>query len=358
MNNDKNSKEEETIAFFEAENLRVVEALEKKEYTLQLLESRLYDCEKFLRELGRSDETIRMKLKGLKLNPDVDRKKITNVVLQNDKLMEQIDVLVEENDKLTQKVNELEQKNRTLKQTVEARPSLIGINEDLGNISDKDMTRVFEALDVSVNFTQKITNVKKLLPIMDANPALFSKKLLNNYRVLEQKFINVHKDLNEYKGKYRIMEEKHKILEDNHRKLSKNYEKYEFFRYFYRLYNTKTNKNGELKKPLPVKADGGGTGTLSLGFSGPKNPNLFDFGKSQERKKPQNAYEVLDSIKNMELDQQKGVKNSPGPQFQDISSILIAPKALNNQQDLSSDEEIDHEENILDAVEEDNEGKE
>ena len=37
------SKEAETVAFWEAENLRVIEALEKKEYTLQLLESRLYD---------------------------------------------------------------------------------------------------------------------------------------------------------------------------------------------------------------------------------------------------------------------------------------------------------------------------
>jgi hypothetical protein len=43
VKSDLKSKEEETAAFYEAENMRVVEALEKKEYTLQLLETRLYD---------------------------------------------------------------------------------------------------------------------------------------------------------------------------------------------------------------------------------------------------------------------------------------------------------------------------
>lgn len=68
------SKEEETIAFYDADNRRIKDAMEKKEYTLQMLESRLYDCEKFLRECGKSDDAIREKLKELKLNPDVDRK--------------------------------------------------------------------------------------------------------------------------------------------------------------------------------------------------------------------------------------------------------------------------------------------
>ena len=48
--------------------------MEKKEYTLQLLESRLYDWEKFLREVGKGDERVRERLKDLKLNPDVERK--------------------------------------------------------------------------------------------------------------------------------------------------------------------------------------------------------------------------------------------------------------------------------------------
>jgi hypothetical protein len=57
--------------------------LEKKEFTLQLLEQRLYDCELFLRKWGREDPHIREQLSALKINPDLKKKKITNVVEEN-----------------------------------------------------------------------------------------------------------------------------------------------------------------------------------------------------------------------------------------------------------------------------------
>ena len=43
----------------EIEMVELRESLEKKEYTLQLLEQRLFDCELFLRRWGREDPEIR-----------------------------------------------------------------------------------------------------------------------------------------------------------------------------------------------------------------------------------------------------------------------------------------------------------
>ena len=175
---------------------------------------------------------MRKKLKGLKLNPDVDRKKITNVVWENDKLKKQIEELVEENDALKQKANELEIKNTNLIQNMEGRQSLLNTVDEFGNQPQKDMSRVFEALDLSVfdysrmgTNSNKITNIKQLIPLKEDFPELFGDKLLNNYRILEEKYVKVHKDLKNYKHKYRILEEKNRLLNDNYNKLSKNYEK-------------------------------------------------------------------------------------------------------------------------------------
>lgn len=65
------SKEEELANHYEIEINRLVDQVEKKEYTLQLLEQRLFDCEKFLRKWGRDDPFIREQLKYLKINPDL-----------------------------------------------------------------------------------------------------------------------------------------------------------------------------------------------------------------------------------------------------------------------------------------------
>jgi chromosome segregation ATPase len=65
------SKEEEITTHYEIEMKRLIDQVEKKEYTLQLLEQRLFDCEKFLRKWGREDPFIRDQLKMLKINPDL-----------------------------------------------------------------------------------------------------------------------------------------------------------------------------------------------------------------------------------------------------------------------------------------------
>jgi len=95
---DKKSTNHQAEEMQKSEFDRLQEALEKKEYTLQLLESRLYDWEKFLRECGKNDEKIRDRLKDLKLNPNVERKKITNVVLENNKLKQQIKEQIDNNE--------------------------------------------------------------------------------------------------------------------------------------------------------------------------------------------------------------------------------------------------------------------
>ena len=84
------TKEEEIASSYEIEVSRLSEQVEKKEYTLQLLEQRLFDCEKFLRKWGREDPFIREQLKLLKINPDLKKKKIINVVEENTILKAQL----------------------------------------------------------------------------------------------------------------------------------------------------------------------------------------------------------------------------------------------------------------------------
>ena len=55
-------KEKELAQHFEYEKIEIVEQLEKKEYTLQLLEQRLFDVESFLWKMGREDPAIRDQL--------------------------------------------------------------------------------------------------------------------------------------------------------------------------------------------------------------------------------------------------------------------------------------------------------
>ena len=59
MKSEIESKEKEMAQAFEIEANELREQLEKKEYTLQLLEQRLFDVELFLRKWGREDEKIR-----------------------------------------------------------------------------------------------------------------------------------------------------------------------------------------------------------------------------------------------------------------------------------------------------------
>lgn len=107
----------------EIEKERLVESIEKKEFTLQLLEQRLFDCEKFLRKWGRDDPFIREQLKTLRINPDLNKKRITSVIEQNSNIQLQLKEAMDEiellHDKLTlkqrQDVNQTLEMNRKSK---------------------------------------------------------------------------------------------------------------------------------------------------------------------------------------------------------------------------------------------------
>lgn len=94
------NKENEIAHGFEIEATDLKEQLEKKEYTLQLLEQRLFDVELFLRKWGREDENIREQLQQLKINPDLRKKKITNTVEENRLLKVQLKDALDELDRL------------------------------------------------------------------------------------------------------------------------------------------------------------------------------------------------------------------------------------------------------------------
>ena len=58
MQSNHKQKENDFQKGLEMEAAELREQLEKKEFTLQLLEQRLFDCELFLRKWGREDEQI------------------------------------------------------------------------------------------------------------------------------------------------------------------------------------------------------------------------------------------------------------------------------------------------------------
>ena len=93
-------KESDLNSALEIEMVDLRESLEKKEFTLQLLEQRLFDCELFLRRWGREDPIIREQLVALKINPDLKKKKITNTVEENKILKEQLKKALDEIDDL------------------------------------------------------------------------------------------------------------------------------------------------------------------------------------------------------------------------------------------------------------------
>lgn len=63
---------------------------------MQLLEQRLFDCEKFLRDWGKKDNFIREQLQSLKLNPDFEKKKISNVIDENQMLKKHLKEALDE----------------------------------------------------------------------------------------------------------------------------------------------------------------------------------------------------------------------------------------------------------------------
>lgn len=284
----------------------------------------------------------------MKLNPDVDRKKITNVVLENNQLKEQIKELIEQNDKFRTQIEALESINVELKKNHRHRPSIVDQLKDFNQSTHRDVSRQFEMLDISeldldksAYDTNQIMDIKKLLSLKDDFPDVFTEKLLSNYNQLERKIKHVNKEMKIYKKKLRIEEEKYKLLSDNYKKLKINYEKTE-------------QKRKQLESI--ISAGGGGTGTPY--YLAPKSATPTRERESISIKpRKQNVYDVLNNIKSMG-NNFLGERSAFTPQFQDLSSILVTPKALDEQQNLSSEEEdIEDNENILEEVEGENEFK-
>lgn len=196
----------------------------------------------------------------MKLNPDVERKKITNVVLENDNLRDQMKELIEENDKFRKQINALEELTMELKQNAKNRPSLLeDFDDGSGYNTHRDTSKRFDGLDLSafdpdlsIFESNKIMDIKKLIPLKNDYPDLFAEKLLNNYRILEGKYLKINKEMKKYKNSTKIMEEKYRILSNNYNKLSTDYEKTEI-------------KRKQLEAMLGM--GGGGTGTPLYPFS-------------------------------------------------------------------------------------------
>jgi hypothetical protein len=261
--------------------------------------------------------------------------------------------LIEENDKFRMQINALEELTMELKQSAKDRMSVLDdFDDNCGYNTNREASRRLVGLDLSafnpdlsIFESNKIMDIKKLIPLKNDYPELFAEKLLNNYRILEGKYLNINKEMKKYKNSSKIFEEKYNILSNNYHKLSTDYEKIVL-------------KRKQLEAMLGMgSGSGGGTGT-PLYQSTKADPSTENKGSTLKRKRP-TAYEALDAIKCMGATGFVGEKASNDQKFQDLSSILISPFDLNNQQNLSSDEEIDKGESILEEIEnEDDEDRE
>ena len=188
---DMRDHEEDLDMKYRSEVERVIEQLEKKEYTLQVLEERLFDVEELLRELGRGDKKIRERVVALKINPDLHKKKITNVVDENVNLKTQL------NEALTQIQHlnkEIEDKNKLLNEKLppEQRPSRPELGFSMGH-------RRIESSEIPV-FTHVRTqtfqtiDLEKIRSIKDTHPDDYKEKLETNADLLEKKYVALKKN--------------------------------------------------------------------------------------------------------------------------------------------------------------------
>jgi chromosome segregation ATPase len=162
---------------FELEKEELREQLEKKEFTLQLLEQRLFDVELFLRKWGREDANVREQLTALKINPDLRKKKITNVVEENRLLKVQLKETMDEVEDLRQK---LEDHSSTKAQSKEAEANY------------QDVPNKLQAQDLELSCfagdpDQSLMNIEKMRSIKEVFPEDFNRKLEKGYEKLEEK---------------------------------------------------------------------------------------------------------------------------------------------------------------------------
>lgn len=328
--------------------------MEKKEYTLQLLESRLYDCEKFLRDLGREDEDIRERLKELKLNPDVERKKITNVVLLNNQLTEQIKELIEENDKIKTENNALKIENKKLQSLLADRDTHFTPSADTGYTTHRRIERKSDILDMS-EFdldkssydTNEIIDINKLLSLKHDYPDIFMEKMLKNWSILDKKLHAANKEAKVHKKQSKFVQQKYKILEQEMQVLRNNYAKSETKRKKLEEALTKNVKDGTGATNYNPRVIQNVNYDMSGEISTYKPPiSEAPYAETKSiKKRPQNVFDAISNIKRMGAGSMMDSVNFNFPP--DVSSILVSAKV----HDGSSDEDNS---NILKDVEENN----
>lgn len=261
------SKEEEIANHYDIEVNRLIDQVEKKEYTLQLLEQRLFDCEKFLRKWGRDDPFIREQLKYLKINPDLKKKKISNCVEENKVLKQQLKESLDEIEQLHKKIVSMSKHpddTTFLKESIIHNRSRIDMfmanemfgddlelnNEDNGegeitNIATQASTKRnkeqnYGAMPSSLNrkskknkgniekelepfesrtYHQVMIDVAKIRSLKDAYPEEYKEKLENNQDLLQQRLKAMEKEINQIKQENIFLKDQLEIYQNNYQKV-------------------------------------------------------------------------------------------------------------------------------------------
>lgn len=268
------SKEQEIANHYELEIGRLVDQVEKKEYTLQLLEQRLFDCEKFLRKWGRDDPFIREQLKYLKINPDLRKKKITNAVEENRVLKEQLKESLDEIEKLHKKILEMSKPcddTTFLKESIIHNRSRIDMfmanemfgddlevideeykNDEITNLatqasskqnrevnygtdapqlkrkSKKNKANVENDLEPfeSRTYHQIMVDVQKIKSLKEAYPEEYKEKLETNQELLQKKLKTMQKEMTDIKRENIQLKDQVEIYKNNYNKVLHALEKY------------------------------------------------------------------------------------------------------------------------------------
>lgn len=192
-------KEKEVAQAFEMESNELREQLEKKEYTLQLLEQRLFDVELFLRKWGREEDHIREQLTALKINPDLRKNKITNTVEQNKDLKLKLKNLLDEVEELR------EYKAKSQQNVTESTKSGEGAFNYCDNSRTPPRNAPYEdkGLDLSAfvpqSVDQSVLGLEEMRSYKDAYPQDFNNKLEKNYEKLEDRIQILKRQVKELK---------------------------------------------------------------------------------------------------------------------------------------------------------------
>ena len=368
------SKEEEISSHYDIEINRLVEQVEKKEYTLQLLEQRLFDCEKFLRKWGRDDPFVRDQLKMLKINPDLKKKKITNIVEENKLLKDQLKESLDEIEKLHKKVIEMSKhpdETTFLKESIIHNRSKIDMymanemfgddldqitednkeheitnlatqastrrnkegymgqrNEEDNRKSKKNKMNVDKELEAfeSRSYNQIMFDVKKIKSIKEAYPEEYNSKLETNQDMLQQQLKRMQKEIIKTRIENVQLRDMNDIYKDNYEKVLHAFEKYKKNDKKTLAKQLFASEMGNLDKTEKMKND------IETGFN-----NI----RSQARRS-----ELVETFRQVDstLNQYEKKKTRMSNVFNELSSIAVDPEDLPKDFKTFASETIDEKE--------------